>query len=297
MEQLIDRIEQVWPLTGVKLGGLQESSGADVYRLHTNQGPFMLKLLRASLGSEQADRYLFVLRFLENGDFPVPKVLAARDGQLSVNWEGRRIYIMEYIEGRALAENEREEHELGRMAARLHKITDYPYHTSLVSKDTLLSCLRGHKIKAEYDRLLLSLPDFSKDKQVLIHTDLCPANAIWTPQGQVVLIDLDDAGMGPRSLDLGYPLICQFIDYEGRLYRRPPEKGAKLYFKQDIAKAFYTGSFADAAPGREEKEFIFSGAVYRMLEDLAYLPPEALDFRWQHLLYALEIKERLLQVL
>lgn len=297
MEKLMEVIERYWPVSGVEIGDLQESSGADVYRLQTDQGIFMLKLLKEHVNAERAGRYLFALRFLKKCDFPVPHVLAARDGQLSARREGRTIYIMRYIEGRKIEENEREEYELGRMAARLHGITGYPYQTSLQKKETLLECLKGSGIKPEFDQLLMSLPDFSADQQVLIHTDLCPSNALWTPEGKVVLVDLDDAGMGPRSFDIGYPLICQFVDYEGRHYRQPPEKGAGLYIKKDIARAFYKGYFGDAAPDSAEREFIFQGAIYRMLEDLAYLPPEALDFRWKHLQYALEHKAELLQVI
>jgi len=297
MEKLAEIIERLWPLSDVGIGDLQDSQGAAVYRLRTNQGAFMLKVLASSIDAKRANRYIHVLDFLNKCNFPAPRVLATRDGRFLSNWKGRYIYILLYIEGRTVEESEKEEYELGRVASRLHAITDYPYQTSLVTKTILLSRLNGSHIKTEYDKLILSLPDFSKDSQVLIHTDLCPSNAIWTQDGTVMLIDFDDAGMGAKSLDIGYPLFTQFIDYEGRLPRQAPKQGSKLYFKENVARAFYAGYFANTTLNSDEKELIFDGALFRMLEELAYLPSEALDFRWKHIQYALDNKENILRAM
>ena len=92
-------------------------------------------------------------------------------------------------------------------------------------------------------------------------------------------------------------LIAQFIDYEGQLPRQAPRRGAKLHFKEHIAKAFYAGYFADKKPTSSEKEFIFNGALFRILEELAYLLSKAFDFQWKHIRYAFDNKDTILRAI
>ena len=63
-------------------------------------------------------------------------------------------------------------------------------------------------------------------------TYIAPHNAIIR-DGSIIFIDLDDAGIGSKYVDIGYPLIAQFVAYN--------KTTAEIHYKFDIAKAFLEG--------------------------------------------------------
>src|SRR5207245_5230490 len=55
--------------------------------------------------------------------------------------------------------------------------------------------------------LLAETPSFAETARCLIHNDCHPGNSILRPDGEIVLIDWDGAGLGHPALDLGFLLI------------------------------------------------------------------------------------------
>lgn len=75
--------------------------------------------------------------------------------------------------------------------------------------------------------------------------------------GEVVLIDLDDAGIGSRYLDLGWAFIMQFVDFN--------HQTGEMRYRFDLALAFLQGYYGERPLTREEYEWIWQGAVgYRI---------------------------------
>lgn len=65
-------------------------------------------------------------------------------------------------------------------------------------------------MQEDYDRLVQAVGafrSFDRLPRAIIHNDCHPGNAIVTPDGSIVLIDWNGAGLGPPVVDLGFLLI------------------------------------------------------------------------------------------
>lgn len=138
--------------------------------------------------------------------------------------------------------------------------------------------------KPAFDKILDGLPDFRVLDRCLIHTDLGPHNVIVTPDNRLVLIDLDDAGLGSRHLDLGYPFICQFVEHDDEM---------NLTYRFDYALAFLRGYYEDEKIPRKEYNGLWDGAVYMQISYMKCYGSEAVDSLWKILEFGLAQKETL----
>ena len=90
---------------------------------------------------------------------------------------------------------------------------DYPCEFDTNEQiETIKTWYSDRKWKFKLDLLIDTLLDFNSYDQCFIHTDIGPHNAIMR-NGSVVFIDLDGAGIGSKYIDIGYPLIAQFVAY------------------------------------------------------------------------------------
>jgi hypothetical protein len=101
--------------------------------------------------------------------------------------------------------------------------------------------------------------------------------------GQLIFIDLDDAGIGSKYIDLGYPLICQFVRFHN----------SKLKFDELNAIAFYRGYQLNHLLNEDEIELTFQGAVFMQMMYMNSFGDNAIDAMWSILEYGLNNKELL----
>ena len=64
----------------------------------------------------------------------------------------------------------------------------------------------------KFDGILDNIPDFEQLDQCFIHSDIGPQYTTLGKNDKVIFVDLDDAGVGSRFLNLGRPFIMQFAD-------------------------------------------------------------------------------------
>lgn len=255
-------------------------------RIEAEGRSYFLKGLPREKGEETVRGNVLAHEYLGNREHMAPAILFTGDGRGYLAEGDYWFYLMEFIAGRNLQETEEDEYALGQLAARLHGISGYTHP----------SCLNQHKtrfyewfsekpFKAEFDRLLDGLPDFSQYRQCFIHSDLGPHNAIQRDDGQVVLIDLDDAGIGSRYLDLGWAFIMQFVDFNH-------ESGGMRY-RFDLALAFLRGYYGEKQITQAEYDLIWQGAVFMHISYMQVYGPDAVDSLWQILEFGLKQKEEL----
>lgn len=302
MEQLEAFIEKHWGLSGVKISkALQINGERKVFLLTTLEGNYILKLFHPELSENEIKKYTEVLLFLERSKTNIaPKLIKATDQLVYTRWENRYLYIMEYIKGMVLTETPENEYALGKAAAVLHRIQGYNEKCLIDTEQHvkgMLTRYKGYEFKIKYDEIIRELPDFTKLRQGFIHSDICPANAIRRLSGEVAFIDFDDAGNGSTFIDIGYPLISQFVQWENKLPGQPPPDVDKIFFQFEAAKAFYTGYYSVTPLTKEEKERIFDGAVFMQLLYFPIFGEEAVPFLWRQLTYALENKPMLMEAL
>ncbi len=224
--------------------------------------------------------------YLGNGRRLAPGLMYTRHGAGYVHKQGYWFYVLEYIEGRNLEEKETDERELGRLLRKLHSFSDYSRPSGLKEDKTeFYGWFAEKEFKRELDGILDSLPDFGALDRCFIHSDIGPHNSLRTAKGDILLIDLDDAGLGSRYLDLGWPFIMQFVKYD--------RATGKLSYRMDLAAAFLSGYYGEDEITRRELDLIWQGAAFMHISYMNDYGPEAVDSLWQILKFGMEQKEGL----
>ncbi len=191
---------------------------------------------------------------------------------------------MEFIDGRQMEETPEDAFKLGRATRKMHLLQGYKYKSSETqSKERFYSWFRDHEFVKEFDKILDAIPDFEKLDQCFVHTDVGPHNAMLRVNGEVVFIDLDDAGIGSRYLDLGWPFIMQFVDFN--------HDTEEMKYRFDLALSFLKGYYDNMNISREEYELVFQGAIQMHISYMQSYGPYAVDSLWKILQYGMEQKE------
>ena len=223
-------------------------------------------------------------KYLGNQKGLAPKLIYTPDGAPYIKLEDYWFYVMEWIAGENLEETPQDEYDLAVLAKKLHSFREYDYPCALTeNKQMFYEWFADKPFKAEFDAILDSLPDFKTLDRCLIHTDLGPHNSVRNKQGEVMLIDLDDAGIGSRHLDLGWPFIMQFVDFN--------HDTEEMKYRFDLAESFLKGYYKDSELTGEEYDLLWHGAVYMHISYMQCYGPYAVDSLWSILKFGMAQKE------
>ena len=224
--------------------------------------------------------------YLGNQKGLAPRLIYTLDGASYIKQDDYCFYVLEWIEGENLQETPEDEYDLAVLARELHSFRDYQYPCALTeNKQMFYEWFSDKPFKAEFDMILDTLPDFGKLDRCLIHTDLGPHNSVRNKQGQVMLIDLDDAGIGSRYLDLGWSFIMQFVDFN--------HDTEEMKYRFDLAQAFLNGYYGDEKPEKAEYDLLWQGAIFMHISYMQCYGPYAVDSLWKILKFGMEQKEAL----
>ena len=183
-----------------------------------------------------------------------------------------------------------DEYRIGQAARKLHDLHGYSIKSPMTqSKSRYYDWFRTQSFVKEFDSILDELPDFEKLDQCFVHTDIGPHNTILKQDGEVIFIDLDDAGIGSRYLDLGWPFIMQFVDFN--------HDTEEMNYRFDLAKCFLEGYYGGKAIPREEYDLLFKGAEQMHISYMQAYGPDAVDSLWKILLFGREQKETLWEII
>lgn len=193
------------------------------------------------------------LVYLEQQEYPAPRVIRTRGGDLLAVMDGWCSLITTFIEGTVLQPTLVQLRLLGDALGRLHTVNPNrvapgfpaPGKSNWYLEDALSTAL-AHLASMEP---LLSqewLPFHAAFRQTfqqigarsdlpltIIHADGWAGNAIQTKDGQVALIDWDNAGLGPSILDLGRLLLECHLQSD-----LPPEIPLAWHIQPDASRIF-----------------------------------------------------------
>lgn len=263
-----------------------EDTDRIICRVETGSHTFFLKGLSGDKKEQTIRGNVLAHEYLGNQKHMAPEIVYAGDGCGYIAVDGQWFYMMEYIEGKNLEENAADEYALGQLTAKLHGIRGYGYPTDLnQDKSRFYGWFSDRHFKAEFDRILDGLPDFTQCEQCLIHSDIGPHNAMRRTGGEVVLIDLDDAGIGARHLDLGWPFIMQFVDFN--------HQTEKMQYRFDLALSFLRGYYGERRLTGEEYDLLWQGAVFMHISYMQVYGPDAVESLWKILRFGMERKPEL----
>lgn len=263
-----------------------EESSRQIFSVTVNNKGMLLKGIPDDKPENVIKGNVLAHEYLGNQKKIAPEIIYTPDGYSYIHEEGYWFYLMEFIEDRSLEETIEEEFLLGKLARQLHSYTDYKYLSSLNDdKSILYEWFSDKEFKNEFDAVLDKLPNFNRLEQCFIHTDLGPHNAMMGSNGQVILIDLDDAGIGSKHLDLGWPFIMQFVNYN--------RETKEMKYRFDLAVAFLQGYYENEIISHDEYDLIWQGAIFMHISYMKTFGPYAVEPLWNILNYGMEQKDKL----
>ena len=276
-----------WDLNAPRIGEqFNKDSGRLIYKITTASGDYLLKGLPDSTPEDTVAGNVKAHLFLGNGHGMAPKLYPAKTGEYYVKDSGHWFYLMEFIDGRRMEETPEDEYKLGQATRKMHALQGYSEPSPMTqSKDRYYTWFRDKEFVKEFDAILDALPDFSKLDQCFVHTDIGPHNAMLRTNGDVVFIDLDDSGIGSRYLDLGWPFIMQFVDFN--------DETEEMTYRFDLAKSFLRGYYGGDGISREEYDLVFQGAVQMHISYMQAYGPYAVDSLWKILRFGMDQRQML----
>lgn len=280
--------EKTWPLSNVFVGDMLKTTegGRTVAVINANEGKFVYKIADQWKTKYALNRDLLAFELLPQKGFThIPLLLKTREGSTYTAIEDRFIYLLEYVGDKNPEPTSETYTKLGQITAELHQIQNYPHKTEfrtapIIAKD-LVSIAEKLPFKQDYLKLVQQLPSFGGLPEALIHTDISPGNAIEKENGNLVLIDWDDVGVGTRILDIAFPLIQQFISEDGE-------------FLEENARAFYTAYFSKIKLTETEIRKLFPAALFIALMYIIYGNTEK---RWKRIQWAINNQKVLERVI
>ena len=269
---------------------LKDEPVRPVFKIKTDSGRYILKGFSCEMPESTIAGNVRAHLFLGNEKGLAPRIIPAKTGKYYVCDNEYWFYLMEFIEGRQIQETPDDEFLLGKVARQLHELEGYSEKSPFSqSKSKFYEWFRDRDFVKEFDAILDEIPDFELLDQCFVHTDLGPHNAMLDKDGKVVFVDLDDAGIGSRYLDLGWPFIMQFVDFN--------HDTEEMKYRFDLAESFLRGYYGEADIKRDEYDLLFFGAEQMHISYMQTYGPYAVDSLWKILKYGMEQKEVLWEMI
>lgn len=288
---MIETVLKNWELDDPEINEqFNEESTRLIFRIKTHSQNYLLKGLPCSILETTVKSNVQAHLFLGNENGMAPKIYPTKTGELYISNQGYWFYLMEFIEGRKMEETSEDEYKIGQAAKKLHGLQGYDTKSpDPQKKDRFYTWFRKHSFVKEFDAILDALPDFEMLDQCFVHTDIGPHNTMLRQNGEVIFIDLDDSGIGSRYLDFGWPLIMQFVDFN--------HDTGEMNYRFDLAHSFLSGYFGEGKISRKEYDLIFCGAIQMHISYMQSYGPDAVDSLWKILLFGIDQKEPLWEMI
>lgn len=290
MDRQLKNILKYWNFSQIEvLEQFHKDSPRLLYKVKADDQLYVLKGIPQEKPESVISANVAAHQFLGNEKGMAPRIIAMKNGDYYVNENGFWFYLLEFIDGQMMEATVENEYLLGKLARQYHAFKEYPCTTGLTEdKQRFYEWFADKDFKPAFDAILDGLSDFRKLDRCLIHTDLGPHNVIVTPDGRPILIDLDDAGVGCCYLDLGYPLICQFVEHDEEM---------NVWYRFDLAQAYLKGYYEDEVITRQEYDALWQGAVFMQISYMKCYGEDAVDSLWKILEFGLAQKDALWDVM
>ncbi|MSP13762.1 MAG: aminoglycoside phosphotransferase family protein [Chloroflexi bacterium] len=192
-----------------------------IYKVISNGQSLLLRIyLQEKNGDTIPD--IEILEFLERNNYPAARIIKNKDDEPAFIDDKRIVVLTTFIEGKEVEGTPEELYLLGQTLGKLHKldVSDATLPNASMLPKNELSWVKGKleefqnkvpgELKKRYEQLLQEIESFDliEDlRKTLIHNDAHSGNAIITPEGQVIYIDWEGAGLGSPIIDLAFLLM------------------------------------------------------------------------------------------
>jgi|GEM_PF-4526969 len=242
----------------------------EAYLLETERGTLVIKITDPGRAEDLVRGDTHILAHATRFDYPAPRLVLTRGGQLYLPLDERFFYLYHFIEGQPPRPSAATLAQTGALLARLHSLpVDQDARASLYRPPYLLDEIRGYMRSApgdpeqqamaqEISALLDAFPSFNDLPQGLIHTDPYFVNLIANAHG-LHLIDWEDAGLSYPLIDAGYVgHLTTYLPHDRTALGLEGDEA--ITWRPDWAQAFLDGYQAVRRFSRAERE-LFPWAV------------------------------------
>lgn len=214
----------IYALRPSSIGSLQSPSDwRGVYHLSmANEHSWVLRLSRKHEAFHTMTHNVNVLEWLAYHHFPAPSVRMTISGENIGQLDGWFLLLHTFIDGSPSEANEGHLYLFASMLSRLHtlpleandRLLQPQIHLKQIQARTILQLQRNRlRIPQQFQQLAESLAS-AIERISWLNTEICVnhgdcwyQNGVITPNGQLRLIDWEDAHVGLAMLDLGYLLL------------------------------------------------------------------------------------------
>jgi Ser/Thr protein kinase RdoA (MazF antagonist) len=204
--------------------------GSDrAWRVDSRRGPMVLRI-HGPERTRAHDGEMAVLRRCAEAGYAAPRVVPTPGGGDRFDWDDGEGYLTTWIEGVDPEANVEDARRLGMATGRLHAVPTEGFGIPATSfsvvgarrefraldVDPAVRAWEGYEeIRDPLLATWAALSDLDTAPRAIVHTDVHRGNAVRTPDGEMVLIDWDDAGLGPAVQDVGYVLVHSAVRPDG----------------------------------------------------------------------------------
>ncbi|TFF97195.1 MAG: hypothetical protein EU547_04990 [Promethearchaeota archaeon] len=245
---------------------------------------FAVRVFRDDKTLADINSDLFLLKSLNESNFPTPKIFATKNNKLFVKYQNYPVSIFEYIDGTIPKYNVKTFQKLGSDLAMLHsfqnkiKIKESGLYNRGNRITEMKKLIKNHLkeleiyceeptfsvIKETYDKI--KNLKFNDCKRGLIHGDVVFHNLKQTKNGKIYFLDFDDAGIGPLILDFVLP-IC----YECTNFNRIKPDIRDLELNRNLLKAYLKGYFKTKKFSHSEIEKLWDACGFRIMDFIYWM--------------------------
>jgi len=207
-----------------------------------------------------------------------PGVRRTRSGLLSMEVDGSRVVVSEWVRGGSPG-SAHDWWQVGRVLARLHRIEpiEHPFGVPYgAAIEEIRRDLAQDAWACVARPLIERLADLRLTPVAIIHGEPAATNVKIASSG-ATLLDWDQSGIGAVVLDLGFPLIREFVTHD-------------LEFRVAEAVAFYSGYRSEAGRLPSAPEDIITAAFFWAIRFMAFHDRAG---RWRCVEYAVAHENQL----
>ena len=271
--------EDIWGLKNVKIKKiLQQSNDRIVGIIQSKTGKYVFKTAGSWKNLRGVIKDTKIFRILRKKGFQyLPVLIETNKGENFVKFGKKYLYLLEYIEGKNAKPTAQTYKKLAAITAELHKVKNFPFKTDFDPTKIIKNlCKKTFSFSAEYRQIARTLPNFKTMPQTVIHTDIAPLNSIQKRNGKIILVDWDDAGIGPTALDLG-AVLNEIIK-------------ENTSFNRNNLQSFYRAYFRYRRISKKEKTAIFDGCLFFAL---MYIVHGDTIKRWKRILWMIRNRKKI----
>jgi aminoglycoside phosphotransferase (APT) family kinase protein len=277
-------IRQAWSLDAVEVVSLHQTVPSRlVARVATPDGHFAAKVDTdphvSVIGGESVQARVAAL-----APGLAPAVLPTTCGGLAVTVDGQRYTMTEWVDGTTPGSDPQTWQQIGGAFARLHglPVVERSFAVPVRGLCEELAAQPGWPRSLVREVLARAERIEQDGSPVIVHGQPSPANMLQLADRNITLLDWDESGAGPPALDLGYPLVCEFLSRD-------------LQWSSDRAAAFYRGYREHATAPLPPAATIFAAALLFGLRSATFAEQTARLRRVQHALDEEEAFTRVLE--